>query len=153
LLNNLITEASRHTGVDIPRTANSLSGWASQGVLLINSVLTAREKEPGSHFDIGWQQFTDEVIKAALGKRPMICVLCGDLAEEKRKVISYKHKVLSPRQVDKNTGNIFIGTDMFKEIDLFVHNNGDLPINWNNVDNLGEDYVTRALSGLGFKLI
>jgi uracil-DNA glycosylase len=61
-LKNIFKELHNDIGCPIPVSGN-LSKWAEQGVLLLNSMLTVRSGEPGSHQDIGWQQFTDTVIK------------------------------------------------------------------------------------------
>jgi uracil-DNA glycosylase len=60
-LKNIFKELHSDIGCPIPVSGN-LSKWAAQGVLLLNAILTVRAGEPGSHQDIGWQQFTDAVI-------------------------------------------------------------------------------------------
>lgn len=65
----------------------TLTGWAKQGVLLLNTVLTVRKASPQSHSAYGWQQFTDAVIQACnRRKRPMVFMLWGSNAIAKKKV-------------------------------------------------------------------
>src|SRR5262249_32521902 len=62
-LRNVFKELRDDLGVPAP-THGDLSGWAEQGVLLLNAVLTVRAGRPGSHADRGWEHFTDAVIRA-----------------------------------------------------------------------------------------
>ncbi|RAN86348.1 uracil-DNA glycosylase, partial [Bacillus sp. SRB_28] len=74
----------------------SLVHWAQQGVLLLNAVLTVREGQPNSHQALGWQTFTDAVIRA-LNERsePMVYMLWGSHAQKKGAFINRdKHLVL-----------------------------------------------------------
>ena len=64
----------------------TLVGWAKQGVLLLNTVLTVREASPQSHSAYGWQQFTDSVIEACSKRdKPMVFLLWGSNAIAKKK--------------------------------------------------------------------
>ena len=73
-----------------------LSRWANQGVLLLNSILTVRESEPGSHSNIGWEKFTDFVIKVISSeKRNVVFLLWGKYAQSKTRLIDdNKHLIL-----------------------------------------------------------
>ncbi len=62
-LRNVFKELGEDLGVPKPRSGN-LDGWAAQGVLLLNSVLTVRQATPGSHANRGWEEFTDATIRA-----------------------------------------------------------------------------------------
>ena len=72
--------------------STTLEGWAEQGVLLLNTVITVRAGESNSHKDIGWEIFTDKVIQS-LGEReaPVIFILWGTSAMAKSKLISGSH--------------------------------------------------------------
>lgn len=72
-----------------------LSGWASQGVLLLNTVLSVREGKAFSHAGKGWENLTDEII-AALSRRntPTVFMLWGKAAENKRELISEKENLI-----------------------------------------------------------
>ena len=65
-------------------TDGSLRHWAKQGVLLLNSTLTVREGKPGSHFGIGWEQFTDAVIDRVNRERDNVVSSCGDAKRKKK---------------------------------------------------------------------
>ncbi|XP_075247969.1 uracil-DNA glycosylase-like isoform X2 [Convolutriloba macropyga] len=66
-LKNIYKELENEYGNEFKNPEHGdLSAWAQQGVLLLNAVLTVRKKEPNSHKDRGWEEFTDEVIKAAV---------------------------------------------------------------------------------------
>ncbi|MFR6641601.1 MAG: uracil-DNA glycosylase, partial [Christensenellales bacterium] len=66
---------------------STLTGWASQGVLLLNTVLTVREHTPQSHADLGWQTFTDAVIESlARREEPMVFMLWGANALRKSRL-------------------------------------------------------------------
>ena len=73
-----------------------LSRWANQGVLLLNSILTVRKSEPGSHSNIGWEKFTDFVIKVISSeKRNVVFLLWGKYAQSKTRLIDdNKHLIL-----------------------------------------------------------
>lgn len=86
-LRNMFTELSSDLGVAIAGSTD-LSAWAERGVLLLNTVLTVREGEAGSHQKRGWEQLTDAAIRA-LGARatPLVFALWGKPAQQKRALI------------------------------------------------------------------
>ena len=70
--------------VGVVRTNGDLSEWADQGVLLLNSVLTVKEGQPGSHANKGWERFTDAVIRELASRREhIVYVLWGSYAQNK----------------------------------------------------------------------
>ena len=95
-LKNIFSEINNDIGKPFPENGN-LSRWAEQGVLLLNAVLTVEEGGPDSHKGIGWEQFTDSVIKMlSTQKEHLIFMLWGAKAGHKRALIDEgKHKVLS----------------------------------------------------------
>ena len=82
--------------LDIPiPTHGDLSSWATQGVLLLNSMLTVRAHEASSHKDIGWQQFSDFVIeKLAKHHNHIVFMLWGRFAQQKKHLIHGDHLIL-----------------------------------------------------------
>jgi len=87
-LQNIFKELSNDLGISAPQSGN-LTRWANQGVFLLNSTLTVRENEPGSHQGKGWEIFTDEVIKLlATTKKNLVFMLWGKFAQDKEKLIS-----------------------------------------------------------------
>ena len=94
-LRNIFKEYADDLGRDYPGKSD-LSCWAKSGVLLLNSILTVESGRPESHKDLGWQEFTDAVIKAVNDKsEPVAFILWGNYARSKSKYISPHHKVLA----------------------------------------------------------
>ena len=80
---NIFKEIKSDTGVE-PQRSGNLERWASQGVLLLNAILTVRENEPGSHQNRGWEKFTDAVISAlSAQKSNLVFILWGRYAQDK----------------------------------------------------------------------
>jgi uracil-DNA glycosylase len=94
-LKNIFNELKTDIGKEIPKSGN-LINWAKQGVLLLNSSLTVEENKPMSHSKIGWNLFTDAVIKKiSEEKTNVIFILWGKFAQEKEKLIDLeKHFIL-----------------------------------------------------------
>lgn len=98
-----------------------LSKWARQGVLLINSILTVEAKKPGSHFNIGWEFFTNRIIEIlSESGRNIIFVLWGKSAIEKMDFISYEKNIVftssHPSPVSSDKG--FFGSRPFSRINF-----------------------------------
>ena len=91
-----IKEISSDCNVEMPIHGN-LTKWAEQGVLLLNSVLSVEAGKPGSHSKIGWQTFTDHVIRSISStKCHVVFLLWGAYAQSKQPLIcSKKHLILS----------------------------------------------------------
>ena len=86
-LKNIFTELKDDLGV--VRNDSDLSDWAKSGVLLLNSVLTVEKDKPASHKWIGWEAFTDSVIKKLNEKdEPVVFILWGNFAKSKAKYIT-----------------------------------------------------------------
>ena len=134
-LKNIFEEAENDLGVKMPKTG-SLIGWAKQGVLLLNTVLTVRRGVPQSHSELGWKTFTDAVI-VALSRRekPLAFVLWGANAISKKSLIDPKHFVItSPHPSPLSAYRGFFGSKPFSAVNNFLVKNGDAPIDWTNVD-------------------
>src|SRR2546429_2139429 len=93
-LRNVLKELRDDLGVPPPGHGD-LSGWAAQGVLLLNAVLTVRAGKPGSHAGRGWEEFTDAVIRA-LDAQParVVFVLWGGYARQKAALVTGRHHVV-----------------------------------------------------------
>lgn len=122
------------TDVAIQREQNGdLTGWARQGVLLLNTSLTVREGEPGSHQERGWQHITDTVI-SALNEKPtrVVFVLWGAHARAKKTLITQTHHVViesvHPSPLSAHRG--FFGSRPFSRINSALEEAGLSPINW-----------------------
>ena len=124
----------------IPRTREGhLLRWAQQGVLLLNSVLTVRENEAGSHQKRGWEQFTDRAIRELNDRREnLVFVLWGAYAQKKGAFIDRKkHLVLEsvhPSPLSASRG--FLGSRPFSKINQYLHAHGKPEIDWRVAETL-----------------
>lgn len=136
-LKNIFKEIERDVGVKIPKNKGDLTPWANQGVFLLNTTLTVRKGDPGSHFGKGWEIFTDAVIEKILKKKePIIFLLWGKAAQEKLPKITQfsamKHLVLKaphPSPFSAHTG--FLGCSHFSQTNKALEGLGKAPIDWN----------------------
>jgi uracil-DNA glycosylase len=107
-LRNIYEEINRDSRVQMPDHGD-LSGWAAQGVLLLNATLTVQKGKAGSHQRKGWERFTDAIIRAVNRKREHVAfLLWGSYAQTKRALIGEKHLVLeashpSPRSAHRSS--------------------------------------------------
>ena len=106
------------------RTDPDLADWAARGVLLLNSVLSVRESKPESHSKIGWQEYTDSIIKQINDRKEnVIFLLWGNYAKSKEKLIDVsKHKVLKathPSPLSANRGGWF-GCKHFSQVNKLL---------------------------------
>jgi uracil-DNA glycosylase len=132
-LKNIYKELNEELNLSIPNNGY-LMKWAEQGVFLLNTVLTVRAKEAASHKGLGWEKFTDEVIRI-LGKqnRPMVFMLWGNPAQKKKKLLgdNPKHLILEaahPSPLSAYRG--FFGCNHLKTANEFLKKNNYAPIDW-----------------------
>ena len=116
------------------RTNSDLSDWSNQGVLLLNSILSVRRKFPGSHRHIGWEEFTENVIKIiSKEKVNLVFMLWGNYAKNKEKFIhDNNHLVLKsghPSPLSANKG-FWFGNNHFKKCNDFLIANDLETIKW-----------------------
>ena len=116
------------------RTNSDLSDWSNQGVLLLNSILSVRRKFPGSHRHIGWEEFTENVIKIiSREKVNLVFMLWGNYAKNKEKFIhKNNHLVLKsghPSPLSANKG-FWFGNNHFKKCNDFLTANNLETIKW-----------------------
>jgi len=114
-------------------TNGNLVNWAKQGVLLLNATLTVREKKAGSHQELGWEPFTDSVIKKISDKKEnVIFLLWGAFAQKRLSLIdTKKHHILTtshPSPFSAYKG--FIGCKHFSKTNKILLKNKQQPINW-----------------------
>jgi uracil-DNA glycosylase len=129
---NIFKEMKEDLGLD-PPTHGHLGSWASQGVLLLNAVLTVRAGQPGSHRAKGWEQFTDQVIRVLSEQREhLVFFLWGKYAQEKASLIDEsKHLLLRaahPSPYSAAAG--FFGCRHFSKANAYLTQHGIRPINW-----------------------
>jgi uracil-DNA glycosylase len=112
-----------------------LTGWAAQGVLLLNATLTVEEGKAGSHQGKGWERFTDAIITAVDEKPDAVAfLLWGRRAQEKRGLISKRNKVLEashPSGFSAHRG--FLGCGHFRTANQYLEKRNLDPINWQNI--------------------
>ena len=131
-LKNIYKELHDDLGIEIPNTGN-LESWAKEGVLLLNSVLTVEKDKPASHKNIGWEIFTDSIIKKLNERdKPIVFILWGNFAKSKKELITNpKHLVLTsshPSPFSVNYG--FFGSKPFSKTNEFLRKNGIKEIDW-----------------------
>tara|TARA_R110002012_G_scaffold81945_4_gene207511 strand:- start:45645 stop:46310 length:666 start_codon:yes stop_codon:yes gene_type:complete len=132
-LKNIFKELESDINKPYPESGN-LIHWAKQGVLLLNATLTVRAHEAGSHQNMGWETFTDSVIKIiSEQKKDVVFLLWGGFAKKKSKLINTnKHTILTsghPSPLSANRGYWF-GNKHFSKTNMVLENNGFLPIKW-----------------------
>ncbi len=129
---NIYKELHTDTGAPIP-VSGDLTRWAEQGVLLLNATLTVLEGRAGSHQGIGWETFTDAVIKKISDeKEHVVFILWGKYAQSKQKLIdSEKHLILTaphPSPLSAYAG--FFGSKPFSKTNAYLEAHGKTPIAW-----------------------
>ena len=138
-LKNIYKELATDQGM-IPPAHGYLAGWAKQGILLLNTVLTVEAGAPQSHAKIGWEEVTDQIIRAiAAQTRQIIFVLWGKSAQVKRKLLgmyldSHQHRVIEsahPSPLSASKG--FFGSAPFGMINGWLIERGKEPIRWNDL--------------------
>ncbi len=130
-LQNIFKELEADTGKKAPGSGN-LSEWASQGVFLLNAVLTVRASEAGSHSKLGWIEFTDAVIKNLSENRDgLVFLLWGNFAKSKKELIDTgKHFVLEASHPSPLARGAFFGCRHFSQTNKILESLGKEPINW-----------------------
>jgi len=131
-LQNIFKQIRLETGQPIPESGN-LTHWASQGILLLNSVLTVQSGLSNSHQGMGWEKFTDQVIHLLSEKKDnLVFLLWGSHARKKAVLInSTKHLILEsahPSPLSVRRG--FSGNGHFSKCNQFLESKGLKPIIW-----------------------
>ena len=129
---NIFKELQNDIGKKIPESGN-LENWAQQGVLMLNSILTVRKGEPGSHREKGWELFTDSVINVISQKTSKkVFMLWGAYAQKKgKKIDRNKHLVLEaahPSPFSAHTG--FFNTNHFSRCNEYLNLYNIQEIKW-----------------------
>lgn len=132
-LQNIFKELQTDLGIPVPRSGN-LEPWARQGVLLLNAMLTVRANQPGSHQKMGWENFTDAVIKTLSDKRKegLVFLLWGKFAQSKEVLIdSSKHPILkAPHPSPFSVHSGFFGCRHFSKTNELLKKAGEKEIDW-----------------------
>lgn len=130
-LKNIYKEIEDDLQVTIRKNGN-LESWARQGVFLLNAALTVRAGEPTSHGNIGWDKFTDAVIKTISDKKEgIVFLLWGNYARGKRELIDRnKHYVLEAPHPSPLARGAFFGCKHFSRCNEYLASHGKTPVDW-----------------------
>ena len=130
-LKNIFKEIETDLGVRMSGYPN-LEKWARQGVLLLNAVLTVRSGEAASHSRIGWQEFTDAVIKHISSEcEGVVFMLWGNFARTKSELIDHsRHCVLEAAHPSPLARGAFFGCRHFSKANAYLTSMGRNPIDW-----------------------
>jgi uracil-DNA glycosylase len=131
-LRNMFKELASDIGCPLPESG-TLTGWAQQGVLMLNTVLTVRDGQAHSHRKQGWETFTDEVIRKLSNRdEPIVFVLWGRPAQEKKKLIDVsRHAIIEsvhPSPLSASRG--FIGSRPYSKINQRLESCHESQIDW-----------------------
>lgn len=131
-LKNIFKELENDLGYKEPQSG-SLVKWAQEGVLLLNSLLTVEKDKPLSHKTLGWERFTDEVIKKINEKQtPVVFILWGAYARSKKAYITNKNHYIieSTHPSPFSARNGFFGSKPFSKTNKFLISKKISPVNF-----------------------
>ena len=130
-LRNIFTEIENDLGIRMSGRPN-LENWARQGVLLLNSFLTVEAGKAASHRNIGWQEFTDAVIRCISERcNGVVFLLWGNFAKAKAPLIdTSRHHVLTAAHPSPLAGGAFFGCRHFSKTNQILVSEGKTPIDW-----------------------
>lgn len=130
---NIYKELEADLGIKKDFTSGNLESWAKQGVFLLNAILTVVASIPASHQKLGWEDFTDEVIKTISDRKEhVVFVLWGNYARAKRVLIDQtKHLVIeAPHPSPFSAYSGFFGSKPFSQLNNYLKQQGKTEINW-----------------------
>mmetsp|Transcript_34333 Transcript_34333/g.86171 ORF Transcript_34333/g.86171 Transcript_34333/m.86171 type:complete len:302 (-) Transcript_34333:28-933(-) len=131
-LRNIYKELESDVGFKSP-SHGFLEPWARQGVLLLNATLTVQASKANSHAKIGWQTFTDAIIKLVSDRKDhVVFVLWGNFAQKKAEKIidSSKHTVIRSAHPSPLSVRLFTGSKPFSKTNDALRKHGATPIDW-----------------------
>jgi uracil-DNA glycosylase len=116
--------------LDIPHpTSGDLSPWCKQGVVLLNRTLTCAEGESNSHRDIGWREFTDQVV-SVLAQQGVVAILWGANAQEVEHHFPKSDCIISVHPSPLSAYRGFFGSKPFGRANKMLVAKGRDPIDW-----------------------
>ena len=130
-LRNIYKELKDDLGIEPPRHGD-LTKWARQGVFLLNAMLTVEHKSARSHQKIGWQNFTNAVIRKLSDEREgLVFMLWGGFARKKKELIDRnKHLVLEAAHPSPLAGGAYFGSRHFSKANAYLEEQGKQPVDW-----------------------
>ncbi len=132
-LKNIYKEIESDLGIKKDSTNGDLERWATQGVFLLNAILTVVAHTPASHKGKGWEEFTDTVIKTISDNHEhVVFMLWGNYARSKRVLINgHKHLVLeAPHPSPFSVHYGFFGCKHFSQCNNYLKEHGKGPVAW-----------------------
>ena len=132
-LRNIFAERENDIGLQ-PPIHGTLTPWAQQGVLLLNTSLTVREGVAGSHAKKGWEAITDQIIRTVNDNTERcVFILWGAHAQAKKKLITQGHHAVleAPHPSPLSAYRGFFGSSPFSRTNALLQEAGRAPINWN----------------------
>jgi uracil-DNA glycosylase len=127
-LRNIHRELSDDLGVSVP-VSGDLTHWSKQGVVLLNRTLTCLEGESNSHQDIGWREFTDQVV-ANLATMGVVAILWGKNAQEVERYFLQDVRITSVHPSPLSAHRGFFGSKPFSRANEMLADKGREPIDW-----------------------
>jgi uracil-DNA glycosylase len=129
-LQNLFRELEADVGCTRP-VDGDLSPWSEQGVLLLNRVLTVRPGASGSHRGRGWEEVTDQAIRALVARgTPLVAVLWGRDAQTLRPLLGGTPRVESAHPSPMSADRGFFGSRPFSRVNALLGEQGAAPVDW-----------------------
>lgn len=129
-LANIFREYTADLGHPTPSTGD-LTAWASHGVLLLNRSLTVRPGAPASHRGKGWEEVTDQAIRALVDRGgPLVAVLWGRDAQSLRPALGDVPTVESPHPSPMSADRGFFGSRPFSRVNELLAAQGAEPVDW-----------------------
>ena len=135
-LKNIYQELASDTDCVKPKSGD-LSAWTKEGVFLLNTTLTVRKNQPLSHKGLGWETFTDEIIRIINRKTtPVVFILWGSNARSKKPLINDKfHCIIeSAHPSPLSAYNGFFGSKPFSRANKFLMEHEIEPIDWSVIE-------------------
>ncbi len=132
-LKNIYQEIETDCGIKKDYQDGDLSSWAEQGVFLLNAILSVVAHQPASHSKIGWEKFTDEIIKILSDKKEeLVFILWGNYAKSKKSLIdNKKHLILeAPHPSPLSAYQGFFGCHHFSKTNKWLKDQGEKEIIW-----------------------
>ena len=130
-LRNIFKELKSDLRIEEP-THGNLTNWGKNGVLLLNSVLTVEAHKPGSHYNRGWERFTNKILELLSENKKVVFILWGKKAQEKASSVnltdSFVIESAHPSPFSANNG--FFGSKPFSKVNLMLREMGLDPVDW-----------------------
>ncbi len=130
---NIFKEIESDTGIEMDKRNGNLEPWARQGVFLLNAILTVRHKSPASHRNLGWETFTDAVIRTLSERREnLVFMLWGSFARSKKVLIrADRHLILeAPHPSPYSASSGFFSCRHFSKANQYLKAHGKGAIDW-----------------------